>query len=388
MTKEELIQKLNESTDSKEILNLRGKLITLIKKEIKETDDKQLKNTLDMQLYEELKKHKEHIKSMRANKDVKIPLKENVALKVKEIATAMEIFSKKLDLGTILKNSAISTVVATLVTAAISAGIGALTAGTLTLPTLASLLPTASFIGLSNVLSGVITGTQKRKLYNKLDTRKEDYEKEAQFCQENITNNQAFIQCMVNETKDGSIDQKIENEKRLIEEYKKILEKTPSDEINRLITLEMIDVMKKLQTNYDEKISKYVSGRLPLSEEEIDKLQNDKKAISQEITTKSMFAKETAKESLKNFAIGTGTMYASRLMLTPLFPSLAFNTVADVVTPLAYSFINGLINTDNISKKLRIKKFNYTETVIRLNHPELFEQEKQKGVNTSLAMAY
>lgn len=388
MTKEELIQKLSESTDSKEILNLRGKLITLIKKEMKETNDPQLKNALDMQLYEELKKHKEHIKSMRTNKEVKIPLKEKVALKIKEIATAMEIFKKKLDLGTILKNSTISTVVSTLVMTAITAGIGLVSGGILTLPTLASLLPTASYIGLSNVLSGAITGTQKRKMYNKLDTRKEDYEKETQFCQENITNNQAFIQCMVNETRDGTLDEKIENEKRLIEEYKKILEKTPSEEINRLITLEMIDVMKKLRTNYDEKISKYVGGRLLLSEQEIDKLQNDKNALSHEITTKSMFTKETAKESVKNFAIGTGTMYASRLLLTPLFPSFGFNTVADVVTPLAYSFINGLINTDNISKKLRIKRFNYTETVIRLNHPELFEQEKQKEVNTGLAMAY
>ena len=388
MIKEELMQKLNESTDSKEILNLRGKLINLIKKEIKETNDQQLKNNLDVQLYEELKKHKEHIKSMRHNKEEKIPLKENVALKVKEIATAMEIFKKKLDLGTILKNSAISTVVSTIVMAAITTGVGVLTGGTLTLPTLASLLPTASFIGLSNILSGTINGTQKRKLYNKLDTRKEDYEKETKFCQENIMNNQVFIECIVNETKDSSLDKKIENEKKLIEEYKKILEKTPSDEINRLITLEMIDVMKTLRTNYDEKISKYVSGRIPLSEEEIIKLQNDKNEISQEITTKSMFIKETAKESLKNFAVGTGTMYAARLMLTPLFPSLAFNTVSDVVTPLAYSFINGIINTDNISKKLRIKKFNYAESVIRMNRPELFEQEKQKEVNTSLAMAY
>ena len=146
--------------------------------------------------------------------------------------------------------------------------------------------------------------------------------------------------------------------------------------------------MKKLRTNYEEKISKYISGRLPLSDEEINKLENDKKMLSQEITSKSMFVKETAKESVKNFAIGTGTMYASRLMLAPLFPSLAFNTVADVVTPLAYSFINGLINTDNISKKLRIKKFNYTETVIKMTHPELFEKEKQEDVNRGLAMAY
>ena len=47
--------------------------------------------------------------------------------------------------------------------------------------------------------------------------------------------------------------------------------------------------------------------------------------------------------------------------------------------------INNVVNSGNISKMIKLKKTNYTESVIKFTHPELFEEEKKKNMQVKLA---
>ena len=89
----ELKEKIKSSSDSKEILYLRGKLISNIKKSIKDEKNRQIKTKLNFELVYELQKHKDHILKMKQDaKEKKYPISERVSLKIKEISTVIEIF--------------------------------------------------------------------------------------------------------------------------------------------------------------------------------------------------------------------------------------------------------------------------------------------------------
>ena len=150
MSKDELRTLIEECNDDKKILNYRGKLIKLLKKEIKETENKKIKDNLNLELIEELTKHKAHISTMLNNKQ-KYSIPERVGLKVKEIAKTIEIFMQKEDILGKLKKGALSTVTSSLFISAITLAISSIS-GPVTLATLASLLPTFSYIGLSNII--------------------------------------------------------------------------------------------------------------------------------------------------------------------------------------------------------------------------------------------
>ncbi len=386
MNREELEKKLNEAVEDKDILYFRGKLISTIKKEISEEKDYRKKEILELSLYDELKKHKDQLNKMLSNKSNKQTIPDRVALKVKEIATTMEIFMRKKDVLGLIKNTAISSLSSSLVIGAITAAIAAV-GGTLSLATLASLVPTISYISLSNLLSNILNGTGKSKSYDKHDTFKEDSEKERKFCEEYIANNKEFIITLLNENKADiyTLDEKIINEKKLISLYKNIIDNAPNEDVKQVITLEMIDVMKKLQLNYEEKESKFLHNSITLSNEEVDEFEKEKNKLSLELFKKENFIKETGIESLKKFGKNTAIIYASKLILSTIFPNFAFKTVSDLTTPLAYSLINNVVNSGNISKMIKLKKTNYTESVIKFTHPELFEEEKKKNMQVKLA---
>ena len=152
MNKEELQKRIEETEDLKERIALEGKLITLIKEEIKKEKNPSEKNILRLELNNELKKHRETIKSRRESQTEKIPISESLALRIKEIATTMDIFKENHDVINKLKSAGVSTAISTIFAVGIGVAVTALSAGTLTLPTLASIAPVASYIVLSNLI--------------------------------------------------------------------------------------------------------------------------------------------------------------------------------------------------------------------------------------------
>lgn len=373
---EEIRKKLEESTSYKDIILYRGRLIDALKDAIKFEKNEGKKKELDTELYIELKKHRDYFK--KASSKDEIPLSEKVGYAVKEISTIIEVFLKKRDLLGVLKNSAVSTVLSSVVVIGMNAGLTLLFGG-VSGPILVGLIPTISYIGLSNVINSLIRGTNKTKFYDRLDTSSDDIKKEKDFVDKNIVKNEEFLKCYVKETKINDLDEKIENERKLIDEYKKIIEAAPSNDLKKVLKLEMINIMKGLKSNLENKESKYIGGVIKLTNEEADNLEKEIGSVTSNIHKEEMFVKEVMQTTVTNIGKSAVTMYLARMILSPIFPSLNFASLEDYSMPLLYTILNNIVNASNISKRIKMQKSNYTGTIIAINRPDLFEEERKKN---------
>lgn len=373
---EEIRKKLEESTSYKDIILYRGRLIDALKDAIKFEKNEGKKKELDTELYIELKKHRDYLK--KASSKDEIPLSEKVGYAVKEISTIIEVFLKKRDLLGVLKNSAVSTVLSSVVVLGMNAGLTLLYGG-VSGPILVGLIPTISYIGLSNVINSLIRGTNKTKFYDRLDTSSDDIKKEKDFVDKNIVKNEEFLKCYVKETKINDLDEKIENERKLIDEYKNIIEAAPSNDLKKVLKLEMINIMKGLKSNLENKESKYIGGVIKLTNEEADNLEKEVGSVTSNIHKEEMFVKEVMQTTVTNIGKSAVTMYLARMILSPIFPSLNFASLQDYSMPLLYTILNNIVNASNISKRIKMQKTNYTGAIIAINRPDLFEEERKKN---------
>lgn len=373
---EEIRKKLEESTSYKDIILYRGRLIDALKDAIKFEKNEGKKKELDTELYIELKKHRDYLK--KASSKDEIPLSEKVGYAVKEISTIIEVFLKKRDLLGVLKNSAVSTVLSSVVVLGMNAGLTLLFGG-VSGPILVGLIPTISYIGLSNVINSLIRGTNKTKFYDRLDTSSDDIKKEKDFVDKNIVKNEEFLKCYVKETKINDLDEKIENERKLIDEYKNIIEAAPSNDLKKVLKLEMINIMKGLKSNLENKESKYIGGVIKLTNEEADNLEKEIGSVTSNIHKEEMFVKEVMQTTVTNIGKSAVTMYLARMILSPIFPSLNFASLQDYSMPLLYTILNNIVNASNISKRIKMQKTNYTGAIIAINRPDLFEEERKKN---------
>jgi hypothetical protein len=382
-----LSQRIEESHDSKEILHLRGQLIELLKKTIKETSDGNLKMQLDVALYDEMKKHKDHIEKMRKEAKVKkYPISEKLSLKVKDISASMEVFKKRLDMPGRLKQGVVSGAVSGIFSIAVSAGIG-LIGGNPLMSAISLAVPTACYVGLSSVISSLFSGSQKSQIYKKLDDAPEEARKELDFCQRCISNNEPFIRLLMAEGKLKDTKERIRNEEQLIKEYKKIIEQAPSDQIRQVITLEMVDVMKTLQHNYAYLENEVKNNREQLSEEDYQKVINRKEALKIEIDSQNSFYKDSIKTVAKNVVKQTAISYAARIALAGLFPGTAVGkalsfkdkSTFDKLSPLLYTALGNVFSIGGVAKSIQSQKTDYTGTILQMTRPELFEKQRAEA---------
>ena len=163
MNKEEIKEKLNqlEENNYQDRLHLHGKLLALLKEEIKKEKDQTLKAKLKLEYYEELQTHKKIIEVCKGKEEfISIPKK--VGLKVQELALAMEIFKNKHDLLEKLKRAGLNSIPGGLLVVAISIGLAAVTGG-VSLATLVATIPSLSYVGLSSLLRSFSMPTIEKK---------------------------------------------------------------------------------------------------------------------------------------------------------------------------------------------------------------------------------
>ena len=241
MTKEEIKNKLSTLSDDnyQEKLNLRGKLINLLKEEIATTTDKETQESLKEELSSQINLHKEQIKNNRA-KFTKIP--SNVGQKVKEIASAIKSFKDNPNLLKILKDSLKNTALSGAVVSAITLILAA-TSGTISLAVLSSLVPTISYIGLSNI----IRNFYKDKLAK--DNPSFELNKENLTALKNYLVDDEHLRDLINQ-KNTPLDneQAILLNEELIKEYQTIKEKFPNQDLSHIISQPLIKTMELLWT--------------------------------------------------------------------------------------------------------------------------------------------
>ena len=381
MKKDEIKKKLEELADTNlnETIYLRGKLIKILKAEIKESNDYRVQSALKLELKHELEQHKEIIKKIGQDKTYSLP--KRVGLKVKEIATTINLFINKSDIINKAKQVLTKTTTSSILATFITIGMNILTGGGVTLATITGLVPTFSYIGLSNVLKQMITDTPYQSL-SKLDDNKDKIFHEAsKFGKESILENKAFLDLLISKSNEHDNNKLILINEKLIVTYKDIIKKAPNDSIRQSLQIELINVMQDLKKCYETKKQNYIKDKEDITALEFAKLEKDYLALCADLTNVESFFADVSKIALKNISINTVTMYVARLILSSYFPNLAFNNLKDVITPFFLTVMNNLSNIEEFKKNIKLKPSKYTDTLIKFNKPELFKEiTNSKGI--------
>ncbi len=384
MNNETLRNKIAELGDNcpEEVLKLRGELIKKLKETIASTKDLSVKNTLRLELKDELEKHKAHIKKMNGVKTYNLPKK--VGLKVKEIATTIRLFIEKKDLITKAKSVVTNTTISSLIIGGITTGLTVLTGGTLSLPLLASLIPTISYIGLSNIIREVITDTPYMSLLKSNDTKEEMDKKTKKFSDKYILNNKEFLNLLLDKSKKDDNNQLIDINEKLIIKYKEIIKNAPNEEIKKALSLELVNVMQDLKNCFEKKKSNFIKDKEQMTTAEFAKLEKRYLQLCADLYKEENFIPDAFKKAFQNIKINTVTMYTARLVLSAFFPSLAFNSLKDFVTPFIITVLNNITNIGAFKNKIKLSNTKYSDSLIKMNNPDLF-REISKNKQLSLA---
>lgn len=384
MNKEELVNKLkDENLSTEETIQLRGQLITLIKKEMKENKNPQLKVTLRLELYNELKKHKEALKK-RGTEGISIP--KRVGLKVKEIANAINIFKEKHDIVGKAKSTAIGTAVSTIFAGAVTAGITLLGGAPLTLATLAAVIPTACYCGLSGILRAPFTETAWTKIVKSFDSKDKNQELVLTFMEQNVKNDQELNELLQKRQTKLSEQELIEVNNKLIVKYQGLIEKSPIPELSKTLTFEKINLLTEQKQIYERIKKEYIKSKRNLTITEFANVEKTILSLDMKIAKENSFAKEIAKETGKDLAISSGTMLAARGIMATLFPSYAISSIASLSLPLIFTTLSSIANIGGLKEKIRLEKEAYDKLKVNINKQELKDAiAKQNENNLALA---
>ena len=374
MNKDELRKQLEElgNSNPQESLRLSGCLIKTIKQEIANSSNKAKKDLLRVELVQSLEKHKIYIEMARGNgKQIQLP--KRVGLKVNEIATTIEIFKEKKDVIQKAKNVVTNTGVSAVIVAGITAAF-ATVGGTLSLATLAGLVPTFFYIGLSNVMREGIKKSEFSKMLETIENKDEIFEEAKQFALDNIVNNKEFTDLLLRKKDATALEEKLEVDKLLIEQYKIIRDKAPNESISRALSIELIELIKEYKKNLEKKKKGYIKDEIVLSGLEFGILEKEILDTSALLFNEENFLGEASKSAWKNIKVNAVTMFLSKMILSGVFPSLAFDSVNDFITPLFHLVINNITHLGDFKDKINMKNTKYVEKQIQFNDPDLFKK--------------
>lgn len=366
-----LRDKINQADISeKEKFQNHGRLISLIKKEIKRNKNNNQRETqLKVLLHEELVKHKEYISNAKMNKEN--TLSQKVALKIQEISTLINIFREKHDITGKIKLSAKNTLISGAIISAITLGISAL-GGKLSLLSIASLIPTISYIGLSNLLRTFTRDTAVTKAID-YNMHKEEYQQAYQEEIERLKNNTKILELLKRKQQATNRTELMHVNEELIQAYSEFSSGLKSDEVKQMCNAELMNNMKELKKIYSEINEDYIKDRIPLTGKEFAELTKKRLAIDVNLFISERYLKEATENVVKNIGINTVTMYVSKLILSGVFPSLAINDINDLITPFIYTVLNAAVSIPSYAENLNMKNTKYVDKKIKFNKPEAFK---------------
>lgn len=374
MTKEEIKNKLlslNKDTNQEEIINLRGKLISLLKKEIASSSDLEQKKVLEEELSKEIEEHKQQTTSFKETKKLTIPQK--VGQKIKEIANTIKTFKENPNLFTIFKNTLKSTAQNSIIIAAISLLIAA-SNHTISLKIISSLIPTISYVGLSNLFRNIY----KDKL-SKEEMQSNTLTKETLLnLKDYLVENTHLEELISSKEKNNDNNSLIEINEEILKEYNALKEKFPNKEITHLLAENTINIMEELKECYETKKLNYIKNKEILTPSEFANLEKKILQLDIDLFKEENYLQEAGENAFKNIKINTVTMYLARLLLQSVFPTLSFKNINDLVTPFFLVVLNNIVNIFNFKDKIKLKKSKYDGKVIKFNDNSLFNSLSNK----------
>lgn len=383
--KEELIKSL-ETASANEKVCLRGRLISLMKSEIKKEKDPQKIAKLRLELLEELNKHKTHLKSVSQNKiQGKITLKEKMGLKIQQLSTTMKIFMEKHDVIERAKNFVKNTASGAMFAGAITTVFTLASGGAITLPVLASLIPTTCYIGISNLVSMPFQNTSWTSFLKKYSNKEKDAKEVMNFLQNNLANNSALIDLTSKRTKTNDNQELAEINEKIIIEQDKLIAKAQNSELKEILTFEKINTLNDLKKQYQKIKKDHIKNRKQLSASEVLNLNKKMLSVDANLFKEDNFLKEVGKKSLKNLSISAATMYASRALMSVISPQYALTGLKDAITPLLFTVASNVSNMGNIKRMFRAKQKQYNNQKIILSDPEKFDELSHNKAQLQMA---
>ena len=380
MNKEELLEKLkDENIEPKEAIKIRGELINILKKELKGIKDQKQELPIKLQLHEELKKHKEMLKKRELEGSVPIP--ERVGLKVKQIANAIEIFKEKHDVLNKIKNTSVSTAISTLFAGAVAAGIG-LIGGTFTL---AGIIPTVAFCGISGILRMPFTETTWSKLAKSIDSKDKNQQQIVEFLNSKVKENKKLMDLLKRKSEKPSEEELIQINEQLIVEYSELIKESPIDDLTRILTFEKINLLTE-QKKIFEKIKKdYIKNKRKLTPGQLVELEKKLLETGVQLATENAFVKDVLKQSGKDLAVSGGILVAASAIISAVFPQYSTFNLASLSVPMIFTLLGNIANMGTLREKIRLEKEQYDQAKTNISKDQIQRLLQQN--TTSLQMA-
>lgn len=384
------IASLDES-NYKEELNLRGKLISLYKKLERKASTQEEKYKVRHEVIEELKKHKAIIKKMYKDKDTKISIPENVALKVKDISDTISIFMKEKDVLEKLKNILKDSVKGVAGVAALAAGLAlataALTGTTFSLASLASLTPVIAYVGLTNIISNLSTKTAFEQYeYQQSDEFKALIKA---FTEKHKAEIEEIANIIKQKEASKQPEDKIVMNDSLVEKYDELSGQTKTDALASVYNLQAYSCLQESKELCELIKDEYLEGKN--TDKEKYKAANKKLMnINLELWKRGNSLKEAVKNAGKNFVVSSKAILLARAIISAIAPgsSLAITNLKSVVESLLFVGVNSAVNIPTYQNKLKYKKTDYEGKVELENKARIEEILEKKRENNEPKLSY
>lgn len=389
MDKKEIIEALKTSS-GKEAILLRGRLISLIKKELKHTRNEEKKMALKTELFDELKLHKESIKE-RSVTPKKLPLNESISLKIKDIKTTINIFMEKHDIvnklksvpGSVAKSGLVIGLLTAITSVIKNSGaftipvVGSAVGTTLIISDLVKLIPVMSYIGLSNIIRLPFTDSKWSLFMKNYENKDKNTIEMVNFINGSVVNNSDYLELQRRKINNEDNSDLININEQLVSQYDEMITKLDNPDLKQLMTFEKINVMKDLKKNYhkEKRVLRKIGDKVALSELEKKSLNLDI-----ELFKDNGFIKDVSISGLKKLGLNAGTTLLAKSILSTVFPGFAFNELSDVITPFLFSMISSISEMNNIKEGIKIRQSAYDKSEIKISNPKLFNEltkEKQ-----------
>ena len=361
-------------------LYYRGHLLKELKEYLKIALPSEV-NAIRMKLDKEIEIHRENCKSIRINKEEKIPITKKLGLKIKEISDSIHLFLSKHDVINKAKRVLSSTIIGGAMATGINALITVLLGGGLSAATLISTLPVMAYMGISAIVRNIITKTpyevyqyKNSEEYLKLIKEfageyKEDFQKIVNLVKEKETSND-----------------KIAINNQLIEIYDNIKNNSKVEEMSKLFKVEKHNLLLENKELYEDKIDKYLDDRIKLTKQEYQALMKAKLKNDVAIFESENAIKEAVKVAGKNTAIDAGVIVIARTICNFIIPGYKFTSLSDLLVPLGYMAMNNLIGIIKYNGKIKETKYADKKVVVN-NKEKLMELAHSKQIGKTLAVA-
>ena len=344
--------------DKKNQIHLIGRLIKLYKKQMSLAIDSKGKMDARYKVIELLEKQRELTKDYkRTNTDLK--LKDKVALTIKDIAQAIEIFFNKKDIIKKTKNvlketslgsaEAISFIVIIGLIAPLFGGMP------FALSIIAKALPVVGYIGLSSVIRNCLTKTEFQEYqYYQTDEYKEYLEN---FKKENKALLEEFNSLLKEKTSTNTTEEQLKINDDLISKVDEIISKTKDTGLRRSYEIMALGFVRENKDICQKVIDDYLDEKND-DKEKYKLYQKKLSKINLELFKRGNSIKDALVFAGKQAGLSLAVMLIAKSLITVMAPNstYALRNINSLVLPLILAITNGIVNIPSYSKKLKYQK--------------------------------